>query len=209
MTTEKKNETQQNVMIDVSKTDFKKAIKAHKKFGLTGKFSDQDTLGCINFEIDDDNLILSSTDGNKALISKIKLLDNFGSKNAFCLSANLLSKLTFPKGKMDTLRISADEINAKFIDFEFNISQLIKLKNCIYPNIEKSCTKKNDFTVKLALSQLKDLALMYSKSNLVDLCFDANNNLSAILVTSDSADFSQTAIVMPWKYKDDEKDKEK
>ena len=75
MKTKEKTETQQNVMIDVSKTDFKKAIKAHKKFALSGKLSDQDTLGCIKFEIDDENLVLSSTDGAMALVSKIKLLE--------------------------------------------------------------------------------------------------------------------------------------
>ena len=203
MTTKEKVETQENVIIDVSKIDFKKAIKAHKKFAANGKSADETALGCVQFLIDDENLILTSTDGNMALISKIKLLDNFGTKNTFCLSANLLSKLTLPKGKMDTLRISADETNAEFVDFEFGISQLVKLKTCIFPNVEKCIPKNNNFTVRLSLAQLKDLALMHSKTNLVNLSFDTSNNLKSVLITSDHSDFSQTAIAMPWKNMDE------
>lgn len=69
MTTKELTETSQNIMIDVSKADFKKAIKAHKRFSLIGKGADQTAFGCIRFEIKEDKLILNSTDGNGALKS--------------------------------------------------------------------------------------------------------------------------------------------
>ena len=200
MTTKESTETSQNIMIDVSKADFKKAIKAHKRFSLIGKGADQTAFGCIQFEIKEDKLILSSTDGNGALKSEIKIIENFGKQGTFCISTELLNKLAFPKGKLfDTIKISSDEENAEFVDYEFNLSQLVKIKKDLnFPEIEKVMPLKNDFIVRVSLSHLKDLSYLYSQTGLVDFCFDTKNNLRSVVIKSTKGELEQSALIMPW-----------
>ena len=203
MTTETLIET--IIKFDISKLEFKKAIKAHKKFSLIGKGADQTSLGCINFKITEEKLILTSTDGIGALISEIEMINNFGEAGEFMLSTELLSKLTFPKGKQDILRISANETNAEFVDVEFLISQMLAVKkNIPFPDLESVKPKNNSFNVKISLSQIKDISQMYSKTGLVNFHFNTKDNFQNILITTDETDFNQIAIIAPWQ--DKEKD---
>ena len=203
MTENKTDEANYNIMIDISKTDFKKAIKVHKRFSLTGKGADQTSLGCIQFKITEKKLILSSTNGSTALTSELELLDKHtDTTGTFYLSTELLNKLAFPKGKMDVLRISADSVNAEFIDFEFSLSQMISIKRISnFPNLKEIEPKDNFFIVKLSLSQIKDIAQMYSKTSILNFAFDAKNNLKNIVVSSEETEFFQTALLAPWKEK--------
>ena len=192
--------TQNNIIeIDVVKSDLKKVLSAHKRFAIQGKNVEGSCLSWIKFIISDEELILQTTDGNRALNTQLKLVDNFGASGEFKLSMALVSKLSFVKGELDQIRIRKDGENVEFEDVEFNSTQKLTIKpeDAHYPNIEEAIPKKNNFTITVSQKLIKDIASMKAPLGWVDLSFDTKNNLAAILVETSSENVSQQAILMP------------
>lgn len=188
------------IEIDVVKSDLKRVLAAHKRFAIQGKNVEGSVLSWINFKISDDELILSTTDGTRALVSKIKLIDNFEmTTGEFNLSMALVAKLSFIKGQLDQIRIKKEGENVEFSDVEFNSTQKLTIKpeDEKYPNVEKVLPQNNNFTVTVSQRLIKDIASMKAPLGSVDLSFDLKNNLAAILVETNSENVSQQAILMP------------
>ena len=213
MTKETKMQEQQKEIIefDVVKSDLKKVISAHKRFTIQGKNVEASPLSWIKFQITQEELILQTTDGNKALQTKLKLVDNFGSTSGcFKLSMALVSKLSFIKGKLDIIRIKKDGDNVEFYDIEYNSTQklVVKPDDVVYPNIEKVIPTKNNFRVHLSQNATKDIASLKAPLGYIDLSLDPKNNLAVILVETNSENVSQQAILCPAIKGKDGEDKE-
>ena len=209
MSNEKKNEEQSAIIeIDVVKSDLKKVLSAHKRFAIQGKNVEGSILSWIKFIITEEELHLHTTDGNRALISKLKLVENFGATGEFKLSMALVAKLGFMKGELDQIRIRKTGENVEFEDVEFNSIQKLTIKpdKEPYPQIEKVIPTNNTFTVTVSQKLIKDIASMKAPLGYVDLSFNPKNNLSAILVETNSENVSQQALLMPADKKND-KDK--
>ena len=210
MSNEEKNKTPANqiIEVDVVKSDFKKVLSAHKRFAIQGKNVEGSNLSWINFKVTDEELIISTTDGTRALLTKLKLVENFEGTGEFNLSMALVAKLSFMKGELDQIRIRKDGENVEFSDVEFNSTQklTIKPKDATYPNIEKVIPKKNNFTVCVSQKLIKDIASMKTPLGYVELNFNISDTLAAILVEASSENVSQQAVLMPV---DKQKDKEK
>lgn len=150
---------------------------------------------------------MQTTDGIRALNTKLKLIDNFGVSGEFKLSMALASKLSFIKSELDEIRIKKEGENVEFQDFEFNSVQKLKIKPETenFPKIEQVIPKKNNFTVTLSQKLIKDIASMKAPRGEVDLSFDTENNLAIVLVETNSENVSQQAILMPMnKHRDQE-----
>lgn len=209
MSNEEKN-TSCLIEIDVVKSDLKKVLAAHKRFAIQGKNVEGSPLSWIRFIVSDDELTLQTTDGNRALNSKLTIIDNFANSGEFKLSMALVSKLSFVKGELDQIRIKKQGENVEFEDVEFNSVQKLTIKpeNDNFPDVEKVLPKKNNFTVTVSQKLIKDIASMKAPLGFVDLSFDTKNKLAAILVETNSENVSQQAILMPID-KQQEKEKEK
>lgn len=200
MSNEKKEQVQSGIIeVDVVKSDLKKVLSAHKRFAIQGKNVEGSCLSWIRFFVTDEELILQTTDGNRALKTRLKLVDNFGASGEFKLSMALVSKISFVKGELDQIRIRKDGENVEFEDVEFNSTQKLTIKPADehYPNIDECFPKKNSFTVTVSQKLIKDIASMKAPLGWVDLSFDVKNNLAAILVETNSENVSQQAILMP------------
>lgn len=199
MADEKKQIQSGIIEIDVVKSDLKKVLSAHKRFAIQGKNVESSVFSWIKFIVSEEELILQTTDGNRALSTKLKLIDNFGASGDFKLSMALVSKLSFVKGDLDQIRIRKDGENVEFEDVEYNSTQKLTIKpeDTAYPNVDKAIPKKNNFTVTVSQKLIKDIASMKAPLGWVDLSFDVKNNLAAILVETNSENVSQQAILMP------------
>ncbi len=209
---EEKNKQKVNQIIeaDVVKSDLKKVLSAHKRFSIQGKNVENSQLSWINFKITDEELILSTTDGSRALVTKLKLIDNFEGTGEFNLSMALVSKLSFVKGELDQIRIRKDGENVEFSDYEFNSIQKLTVKpeDDIFQDIEKVIPKKNNFTVCVSQKLIKDISSMKAPLGFVELSFNVSNNLAAILVETNSDNVSQQALLMPVDKQKQNKEKE-
>ena len=129
------------IEVCVIKSDLKKALAAHKRFAITGKNVENSQLAWIEFSVEGDTLTLVTTDGDRALRSKLSVLASYGLDGKFCLSMAIASKLSFVKGNMDEIILHYENGNAEFIDQEFNSNQILAAKSeelGEYPNVE-SC----------------------------------------------------------------------
>lgn len=198
MSEELKNETSQ-IIADVTKSDFKKALQAHKKFALQGKNVEGSVLAALHFVIEDDTLILETTDGDRALISKLNIITHEGNNCEFDLSMSLCSKLSLIKGELNQIRIVFDGNNVQFIDVEYNTSFTLEIPDyCgMFPELSVAIPKKNNFTVKISQKLIKDIASMHAQHGAIDMSINPKSKTAAILFETQSEDFSQRAILMP------------
>lgn len=187
------------IEIDVVKSDLKKVLSAHKRFAIQGKDVEFSPFSWIKFIVTKEELILQTTDGNRALMSKLKLIENFGTTGEFRLSMALVSKLGFVKGALDQIRIRKDGENVEFEDVEYNSIQKLTIKpeDQPFPKIEEVIPKNNTFTVTVSQKLIKDIASMKAPLGYVDLSFNTKDNTAAILVETSVEDLSQQAILMP------------
>ncbi len=206
----KQTPVNQIIEIDVVKSDLKKVLSSHKRFAIQGKNVENSQLSWINFKITDEELILSTTDGSRALVTKLKLIDSFENTGEFNLSMALAAKLSFVKGELDQIRIRKDGENVEFSDYEFNSTQKLTVKpeDDIFPDIEKVIPNKNNFTVCVSQKLIKDISSMKAPLGFVELSFNVSNNLAAILVETNSDNVSQQALLMPVDKQKQSKEKE-
>lgn len=187
------------IEFNVTKSDLKKVLSAHKKFALQGKDVERSKLSWINFRVTEEELILTTTNGFKGLISKLKLLENLGTTGEFNLSMALVSKLSFIKGALEEVKITKQGNTVEFEDIEYNSIQKLTVKpeDEPYPHIDKLIPKKHNFTIAVQQKYLKDLPSLKSTLGYMELSFDTKNNLAPILVETNSEYVSQQAIIMP------------
>lgn len=183
------------IEIEINKTIFKKAIKAHKEFAQQGKNIEDSPLAWIKFIINDENLELLSSNGSQALISKIEIHHNYKTQGEFCLSAKLVSKLSFTKTKLDEIKIYSDGTTVEFIDTENSSIQSLPKKFGSFPNIKAAFpkTKQTDFVV--YEHAIKDLTKLKSESGVISFAHIPQEN-KIILNTTESEQFHQQAIIM-------------
>lgn len=200
-TKEQQNEPQKKpdnkqIKIDVCKSDLKKILSAHKKFAHQGKDAELNILGCIKFTVKDKELILETTDGCRALVSNLKLVDNHGEKGCFIVSMALASKLSFPKGMLNIVRISTDEEQAEFFDLDYSTTQKLLIKcNKGFPKIEDVLPQKQNFKTLLAKQYIKDLSAL--KASILVISVDTKKKNAAVLVEAKSEGITSQAILMP------------
>ena len=187
--------------ITVIKSDLKKALSAHKRFAISGKNVEGSVLSWIKFEIKDDILTLSTTDGTRALQSELTVLTSYGEDCEFCISMALASKLSFVTGEIDEITIHYENGNVNFIDEEFNSNQIFAERKLAgdtkFPDIKAVIPTKNNFVVTVSQKLIKDIAALKVPKGYVDLHFNAKNNIAAILVAASSEELNQKAILMP------------
>lgn len=203
---EKKEPTKKEIIeFNLVKSDLKKVLSAHKKFALQGKNVEGSKLSWINFNVTENELIIKTTDGNKGLISKLKILENFGTTGEFNLSMALVAKLSFIKGVLEEVKITKQDNTVEFEDIEFNSIQKLTVKpeDDIYPPLEDLIPKKHNFTIAIAQKYLKDLTSLKSTLGYMELSFDTKNTHTPILVETHSENLSQQAIIMPASFQKD------
>ena len=166
------------IEFEVQKADFKKVLSAHKRFAVSGKNVENSVLAWIKFSVSNEELTLITTDGSRALISK----------------------LSFMKGEFDMMLVHCEKGKVEFIDPEFKTTQTFITKKedgSKYPSIEKVIPKKTDFTVTVSQKLIKDIAALKAPKGYVELSFNSKDVMQAILVETASDEVSQTAILMP------------
>ena len=197
-TVESTNALIQEIQIEVSKSDFKKAIKAHKRFCLLSKDSDRTSFGCFNFSTDGEKLYIQSTDGNSALISELDIISDFGTKGSFMLSADNVIKLSLHKSKQDILQIYATENKVLFIDTETRFVQECHTKKEIqFPDFDKVLPKNNTYSVSLSLTQIKDISSITSKTGYITLNLDPTDNTKTISIETSNTELTQHGLILP------------
>ena len=188
------------IEFEVQKTDFKKVLSAHKKFAISGKNVENTVLAWIKFSVKDKELTLTTTDGSRALISKLSIMQPTGADGEFLLSMTSVGKLSFLKGEFNITLIHCEGGKVEFIDPEFKTTQtfIAKKENTAkFPSVEKVIPNKKDFTVTVSQKLIKDIAALKAPKGYVELSFNSKNNMQPILVETKSDDVSQTAIFMP------------
>ncbi len=197
--TKEKVEQTLTVEFDVDKSDLKKIIKTHKRFALAR--AEGSPLQLIHFNLKDNVLTIESTDGEKALLTEIGIAENFGSDFDFCLNSVLLSKITLLKDKiLNTVRISKRGNFIDFIDLVYETTQSLKIcqSEPKYPNIKEVIPNENKmFRIGVSPVLIKDVASLVSKKGYLEMFFNPENPLSAIVVKANSDVINQKAIVMP------------
>ena len=196
-----------NIQIEISKQDFKKAIKAHKRFCLIGKKAEGTSFGSLKFTTDKEKLYIESTDGNSALISELDVITNFGESGTFVISADLVTKLALHKRNQDVLQICEKDDSVLFIDVEtYSMQEILKSKLVNFPDLEKITPKDNTFKVKLTTTQIKDISAIASKTGFIDFIFNPNNPGAVILIETEQTELTQSALILPWKETSIQKD---
>ena len=187
------------IEVDVVKSDLKKVLQAHKRFSIQGKNVEGSVLSGINFTVKADELILKTTDGNRALISRLHLQDSYGKETGeFTLSMALVSKLSFVKGELDIIRIVSNGSTVEFVDFEYNSTQKLTIRwDKNFPKIDDVIPTKNNFSVTVSQKLIKDISSLKAQAGALDISFNTNNKLAAILVETASENVKQQAILMP------------
>ena len=199
-------EKEQHIEITVIKSDLKKALAGHKKFSIQGKNIEGSILSAIHFIIKDDTLTLETTDGNRALVSNLKILTKIGDDCDFNLSMALCSKLSLIKGELDEIKIISNGKKTEFFDAEYNSTLTLENNDYdqVFPNIAKVTPKKNNFIVTVSKKLIKDISSMHAPQGWIDLCFDPKKSTAAILIENSDENISQQAILMPMKRAEDE-----
>ena len=190
------------IEFEVQKADFKKALSAHKKFAVSGKNVENSVLAWIKFSTRNEELTLTTTDGSRALISKLSIMQPTGTDGEFLLSMASVSKLSFIKGEFDMMLIHCEKGKIDFIDPEFKTTQTFITKKedgAKFPNVENVIPKKTDFTITVSQKLIKDIAALKAPKGYIELSFNSKNTMQPILVETTSDEFSQTAILMPIK----------
>lgn len=186
------------IEVDVVKSDLKKVLQAHKRFSIQGKNVEGSILSGIHFAVKDDELTLKTTDGNRALISRLHLSDNYGCDGDFVLSMALVSKLSFIKGELDIIRIVSSHDKVEFIDFEYNSTQKLTIRgDKNFPKLDDVIPRKNNFSVTVSQKLIKDISSLKAQAGALDISFNTDNKLAAILVETSSENVEQQAILMP------------
>ncbi len=201
--TTKEEANSSTIAFKIGKNDFKKALSVHKRFSLTKKDDDKSPLGWIEFTAEKKEVFLATTDGAKALITKIGIMNPVNTSGKFCLSMAQCSKLSFLKGEFDTIDIQITNDKAIFTDDEFKQTQILALmkndkeNNFYFPDIKNVIPKDTNFKVSISTRIIKDIGMLKSPKGYVDLLFNTKNASQAILIEVNSEDFSEQAIVMP------------
>lgn len=190
-------ENKERIQIDIVKSDFKKVISAHKRFSLQGKNVEGSNLSAINFKIKDNELTLTTTDGYRALISKLAITDNYGEDGEFNLSMALVSKLALIKSEVDVVRIVSEDNNVQFIDEIYNSVQTLPRRFDTYPKVEQVIPAKTNFSVRVSQRLIKDIASLRTPKGYVDIQFNTKCDTQAIIVEAKTEEVTQTGILMP------------
>ena len=184
--------------ITVTKSDFKKALSAHKKFALQGKNAENSPLSWINFKTKDDVLKLTTTNGSRALLSELTVHTFCGDYFDFCISMALAAKLSLIKGDLNEIQIRYCGTHVEFFDEEFKSNQILETKptKTTFPDVESLIPTKNNHVVSVATTLIKDISALNSK--VIDLCFQPKSPEALILVEAGTEEFLQRAILAPY-----------
>ena len=124
------------IEFEVQKADFKKVLSAHKRFAVSGKNVENSVLAWIKFSVSNEELTLITTDGSRALISKLSVMQPTGTDGEFLLSMASVSKLSFMKGEFDMMLVHCEKGKVEFIDPEFKTTQTFITKKKMGVNIQ-------------------------------------------------------------------------
>lgn len=200
MSTTEKNKSS-FIEFEVQKTDFKKVLSAHKKFSFSGKNVENNVLAWIKFSVSNEELTLTTTDGVRALVSKLSIMQPTGQDGEFLLSMPSIAKLSFMKGEFDIMLVHCEGRKVEFIDPEFRTTQtfITKLEDgAKFPVVENVIPKKTNFSITVSQRLMKDIAALKAPKGYIDLSFNTQNKLQPIIVETSSDEVSQTAILMPF-----------
>lgn len=193
-----KEKTKTNICINVCKSELKKVLSAHKKFALQGKNVEGSELSKVKFKVKDGELEITTTDGFRALQTKMSIEDEFeDASGEFLVSMALAAKLSFVKSEIDLIQIVCKDKEAKFIDEICGTSQRINVCDGKFPAVEDIFPKTNDFSVTLSQKLIKDIASLRTPTGKIDFYFNTKNPAAAILAETTSEQVEQKAILMP------------
>ena len=193
------------VKFEIEKKQFQQIIKAHSNYIY--KFEGDHVLNSIATKIKNKSLILTSTDGNRALKSEITNLQLEEDIKQVNLNGFFLAKIKIIKGINisnscpDWLEITLSKEGMDILDIANKISYKIPTIVGKFPNVEKFIKKprsKQIFT--LNVSYLKDLQNLSinERTNHIDLTFNKKNNLTPVVVEAfDGENIKTTSIIMP------------
>lgn len=187
------------IYFDVSKTDLKKIIKAHKRFSAVK--AEGSVLSLIHFKLVDDTLTIETTDGFKALITELEVLDYFKNME-FYLNTNLLSKITLLKDKiLNSVRIIKKGECIEFHDLIYETVQTFKIckPEQAFPNIKSICENRPDSNFEIGVNPelIKDIASLTTKKGYLSIFLNPKEPTAAIIVNAESDLIKQKAVVMP------------
>lgn len=188
------------IEFDVVKSDLKKVLSAHKKYALQGKNVAGSVLSRIKFKIEGDTLTIHTTDGNRALETKMEVLANRGIDGEFTTSMELVSKLSLLKSELNEICIRVTKNKVEFFDYFFSSVQKFPIFKEPYPKVEDVIpSSKNRHRITVSQHLIKDIAVLYTPTGKIDLYIDATDNLKCILVKTGTEEIKQKALLMPFK----------
>ena len=187
------------IYFDVSKTDLKKIIKAHKRFSAVK--AEGSVLSLIHFKLVNDILTIETTDGVKALVTELGVVE-CSENMEFCLNTNLLSKITLLKDKiLNSVRIIKKGECIEFHDLAFETIQSFKIckPNPAFPNVKSFCENRpdSDFEIGVNPELIKDIASLTTKRGYLSIFLNPKEPTAAIIVNAESDIIKQKAAVMP------------
>ena len=185
---------------EINKDLLKKVISSHKKFAET---VDSQLLQCFHFELIQNVLKISSTDGNRALQSTIEVKNVLKNNCAFNISAEFMKGLTIIRGTTPNVTVIIDNNCITFDDKAVGITQQYILTSGSFPNVEKLLkkhdNKEENYVIKLNKTFFKDLENLLGdrQSPYIDLNINKKDRLKPIVIKNINYDIKQTALLMP------------
>lgn len=185
----------------LNKRIFQKIIRSQAKFAGSAS---NGLLKCILIEVEDDTMTFVSTDGNRLLESKIKIINERGINCNIKIPAYLLTGLCLnvSNGDFVNVLINADTIT---IDDPANGHATIlkgAYKDGVYPKYKQLIPNgfgKKEHEIAFNRSFMNDMASLVpnERTNILKIKINKTNSLDPILLSTDNPEISQRALLMP------------
>ena len=188
------------VEFEINRDLLSKIIASHKKF--VGHY-ECNALTAFNFVLKQNILKVFTTDGNRALKSKIEV-NNITKKDIiFNIDSTLIEKLVIFKSELPCISVKVDENTITFNDYAIGVIQTYKLVKHKYPDVEKLIDgydyKERNYSIGLNKLFFSDLSVLKSndRTNIVELNMNKENNLQPVVVKTGGEELKQVALLMP------------
>ena len=188
------------VEFEIQKDILQKIIKSHRIFI---ERSEKTSLSYVHFELVQDVLKVSTTDGVRCLLSAIKVNNLSKPDITFNIDAMQFQKMVIYGSSSFNICITVTEESAIFTDKGNGTVQAYKLKKYIYPNIEKIINNYNygdkNHSISLNKDFFKDLAILFEdkKPSIIELNIHKEDNCKPLVIKAGTKELKQTAILMP------------
>lgn len=196
----KKKEKFIPVEFEIQRELLNKIIASHKKF--VGHY-ECNSLTSFHFVLKQNVLKVFTTDGNRALKSKLEVNNISKQDIEFNIDSTLIEKLVIFKSELPCIFVKVDENTITFNDESSGIIQTYRLMKHHFPDVEKVMDgydyKEQNYSIGLNKLFFNDLGVLKcnDRTNIVELNMNKEDNLKPVVVKTGSEELKQTALLMP------------